>query len=83
MLLSELQKKDESISCPCCGTYHVADFDTVRQPPEAVLAFIRSLNTNISHVLKKSSYVPLTPVEKKLQASLVTRSLTSENTHTI
>ncbi len=36
-------RKAEAISCPCCGTDHVADFDTVRQPPEAVLAFIRSL----------------------------------------
>ncbi len=76
-------RKAEAISCPCCGTDHVADFDTVRQPPEAVLAFIQSLNTNIEHVLKKPSNVPLTPVEKKLQASLVTQSLSSENSQTL
>ncbi len=76
-------QKDDSLSCPCCGTDHVADFDTVRPPPEAILAFIRSLNTSIIHVLKKPSDVPLTPVEKKLQASLVTRSLQSEPSQTL
>ncbi len=73
--------KAESLCCPCCGADHVADFCTVRQPPEAILAFIRSLTTNITHVIKKPSHIPLTPAEKKLQASLVTRSLSSDPEH--
>ncbi len=60
-------QKAESLSCPCCGTDHVADFCTVRQPPEAILAFIQSLTTNITHVIKKPSHVPyITPAEKHL-----------------
>ena len=103
-------KHCNTLSCPCCYSSHISDFNTIRSASPHILSMLGSLcvlcdechchvrleklhehvasscsthtyppasTVSIEQVLKQPPTAPLTPLEQKLQTSLVKRSLSA------
>ena len=110
-------KHCNGLTCPCCYSSHISDYNTIRTAYPLILSMLGSLcvlcdechchirleklnehvasscskltclpssTVSIEQVLKKPTTAPLTPLEQKLQTSLVKRSLsTSPDEHVL